>query len=65
MEPDPEWHFKSTVIDDRIVRIIVWKDITPLSKIEKKKRKVWPFVVLGVLVASAAVSTAVIVYRYD
>ena len=66
MEPDPEWHFKSTVIDDRIVRIIVWKDITPLSRIEKKKKiKAWPFVLLGVIVASAAVSTAVIVYKYD
>jgi hypothetical protein len=65
MEPDPEWHFKSTVIDDRIIRIVAWKDIAPMSRIEKKKKNAWPFVLLGVFVASAAVSTAVLVNRYN
>lgn len=65
MEPDPEWHFKSTVIDDRIVRIIAWKDITPLTKIEKKKRKAWPYILLGVFVASAAVSAIVVAKEYN
>ena len=65
MELDPEWHFKSTVIDDRIVRIIAWKDITPLTKIEKKRRIVWPYILLGVFVASAAVTAIVIAHEYN
>lgn len=55
MDPDPEWHFKSTIIDNRIIRIILWKDITPLTRIVEKKIKAWPLILSGMLVLSAGV----------
>jgi len=64
MDPDPQWLFKATVIDKRIVRITAWKDIAQLTKGTRKKMRN-PFIlylVLSILAVSLAF-TAVLVYK--
>ena len=64
LDPDPGWHFKAGVVDNRIVRIIAWRDISKLTKVETKKRAIWPYILLILLGASATFGIAIIINNY-
>ncbi len=49
--PDPGWHFKAVSINNRVIRITAWKDITGLTKIERKKKVVGRYIIIAALVS--------------
>jgi len=49
--PDPGWHFKAISVNNRVIRITAWKDITGLTKIERKKKAVGRYVIITALVS--------------
>ena len=63
LEPDPGWHFKAVIVDNRIVRISAWRDISEMAKVDKKKA-VWPYILLIILGASATFGIVIIINNY-
>lgn len=49
--PDPGWHFKAVSINNRVIRITAWKDITGLTKIERKKKVVGRYIIIAALIS--------------
>ena len=64
LDPDPGWHFKATVVDNMIVRITAWRDISGLTKVRKEKKVIWPYILSIILGATATFGIIIIINNY-
>ncbi len=51
VKPDPEWHFKASSINPRVIRVTAWKDITGLTQVKRKRKTAGRYIVITLLVS--------------